>query len=90
MRKLSVARAKSQLASLVDAAERQNERTLILKRGKAVAAIVPAGLALRVRRRRSSGVRKRLSAAEILELFRNLDGGDARHSAVTDLLRGRR
>jgi prevent-host-death family protein len=47
MRKVSLAEAKSQLSVLVDAAEHQHQKIIILRHGKAAAAIVPVSLMMR-------------------------------------------
>ncbi|HEY2515256.1 MAG TPA: type II toxin-antitoxin system Phd/YefM family antitoxin [Polyangiaceae bacterium] len=47
MRSTSLAEAKARLSDLVDQAERRGTRTLILRDGKPVAAIVPVDVATR-------------------------------------------
>ncbi|WP_437589715.1 type II toxin-antitoxin system Phd/YefM family antitoxin [Sorangium sp. So ce1000] len=85
MRKASLAEAKAHLSALVDEAEHHNKRTLILRHGKPVAAIVPLDVAVP-----STPRTPRLSKEEIERLFAALGSTAPRESAVEDLLAGRR
>ena len=82
MKKTSLAAAKAHLSTLVDEAERHQRRTLILRHGRAAAAIVPVDVAMESRRQ--------LSSAEIDELFAELGTASPTESAVNDLASGRR
>jgi prevent-host-death family protein len=82
MRKTSLAEAKTHLSALVDEAEHHHKRILILRHGKPAAAIVPVAVAVPAKRR--------LSSAQIDELFAELGRAAPRVSAVDDLLSGRR
>ncbi|WP_437278593.1 type II toxin-antitoxin system Phd/YefM family antitoxin [Sorangium sp. So ce375] len=82
MRKASLAEAKAHLSALVDEAEHHNTRTLILRHGKPVAAIVPLDVAV--------PSTPRLSNEEIERLFAALGATAQQESAVEDLLAGRR
>jgi prevent-host-death family protein len=82
MRTMSLAEAKAHLSALVDEAEHHHKRILILRHGKPAAAIVPVEVAVPARRR--------LSTAEIDEVFAGLGNVAPQASAVDDLLSGRR
>lgn len=82
MQAMSLAQAKAHLAELVDEAEHNHKRILILRHGKPAAAIVPVEVAVPAKRR--------LSAAEIEEVFAGLGKAAPEASAVDDLLSGRR
>lgn len=82
MQKMSLAEAKAQLSVLVDEAEHHHKRTLILRRGKPAAAIVPVDVAVSAKRRPS--------AAEINAVFAALGKAAPETSAVDDLISGRR
>ena len=82
MKKASLSAAKAHLSSLVDDAEHRRRRTLILRDGRAVAAIVPVDVAL------SQG--RPLSVAEIDYLFAALGSAAPNESAVDELLSDRR
>jgi prevent-host-death family protein len=82
VRKASIAEAKAHLSALVDEAEHHNKRTLILRHGKPVAAIVPLDVAV--------PSAPRLSKQEIERLFAALGSTAPRESAEEDLLAGRR
>ena len=66
----------------MDAAERHDERTLILRHGKPAAAIVPVAVAVPAKRG--------MSAAAIEALFAGFSGAAPEVSAVDDLVAGRR
>jgi prevent-host-death family protein len=87
MEKRSFAEVKAHLSEVVDQAEHRGKRILILRHGKPAAAIVPVSVATAGRRRRPMSVdeveRRLDTLAEELE-------GDASHSAVADLIEGRR
>jgi prevent-host-death family protein len=84
MRKTSFADAKAHLSELVDKAEHKGEKILILRHGKPAAALVPVSAVIapppRPKKRRPT---------EIEALYAALGEGDG-HSAVADLLAGRR
>jgi prevent-host-death family protein len=82
MRKASLAEAKAHLSALVDEAEHHNKRTLILRHGKPVAAIVPLDVAV--------PSTPRLSKKEIERLFAALGAMASQKSAGEDLPAGRR
>lgn len=82
MKKTSLAAAKAHLSSLVDDAEHRRRRTLILRHGRPVAAIVPVDVAL------DQG--HALSAGEIEQLFAALGSSAPDESAVDELLSSRR
>lgn len=82
MQRASLAEAKAHLSALVDAAEHHHKRILILRHGKPAAAIVPLDVAILPKRR--------LSHAEIEDLFAGLGAAEPQVSAVHDLLAGRR
>ena len=87
MRKRSFADVKAHLSEVVDQAEHRGRRILILRHGKPAAAIVPVDVARGDhggRALRPKDVERRLN-----ELAESLSG-DASHSAVADLLEGRR
>ncbi|MGA2447445.1 MAG: type II toxin-antitoxin system Phd/YefM family antitoxin [Polyangiaceae bacterium] len=87
MQKRSFADVKAHLSEVVDQAEHRGRRILILRHGKPAAAIVPVSVARGDRGPRAlrpANVERRLD-----ELTSALSG-DASHSAVADLLEGRR
>ena len=84
MRKASFTQTKAHLSEYVDAAEHRGTRVLILRHGKAAAAIVPVSVADPGR-----GPKRPRSAEEIASLYAALGPGDG-ESAVDDLLAGRR
>jgi len=85
--KTSLAHAKAHLSELVDQAEHKNRRILILRHGKPAAAIVPVGVATPKRQRRAQA----MSDVEVRAFFEEAaQAGDPTHSAVEDLVRGRR
>jgi prevent-host-death family protein len=85
MRKTSLAEAKSHLSALVDAAEHQHQEIIILRHGKAAAAIVPASVVLRKKSRKSYFTRPEVDG--LLGAF----GAVAPNiSAVEELLASRR
>jgi prevent-host-death family protein len=90
VRKASLADAKARLSALVDDAEHRGRRTLILRHGRPSAAIVPVDVAApsRAAGRRARG--NRLSPAQVRRLLSGLGKARPRHSAVADLLDGRR
>jgi prevent-host-death family protein len=84
--KTSLAEAKAHLSELVDQAEHKNKRIIILRHGKAAAAIVPVRVAMR-KRSRPRGLRP----DELREFFAEAERcGDRAFPAVEDLVRGRR
>jgi len=85
--KTSLAHAKAHLSELVDQAEHKNRRILILRHGKPAAAIVPVAVATPKRQRRAQA----MSDDEVRAFFAEAaQAGDPTHSAVEDLVRGRR
>jgi len=80
VKKTSLAEAQAHLAELVDAAEYRRRRTVILRNGKPVAAIVPIG----------SDDARPLQAEEIARLFEALGKSAADRSAVAELISERR
>jgi prevent-host-death family protein len=82
VKKTSLSEAKAHLSALVDEAEHHRRHTLILRHGKPAAAIVPVEVAVPPRRR--------LSGAQIEELFGALGLAAPHVCAVEDLLAGRR
>ncbi|WP_437937622.1 type II toxin-antitoxin system Phd/YefM family antitoxin [Sorangium sp. So ce341] len=82
MRKASLAEAKAHLSALVDEAEHHERRTVILRHGKPVAAIVPIDVAV--------PPKHHLSKMQIERLFAGLGATAAQESAVEELLSGRR
>jgi prevent-host-death family protein len=86
MRTTSLVAAKAHLSELVDEAEHKGRRILILRHGKPAAAIVPVAVAI------ASEATRTLSAEQaerrLGELVESMSG-DARESAVRDLLDGR-
>lgn len=80
VKKTSLADAQAHLPELVDAAERRRRRTVILRNGKPVAAIVPIG----------SDAARPLQAEEITRLFGALGKSAADRSAVAELISDRR
>lgn len=87
MREATLSEARAHLSALVTAAERKGHRTLILRHGKPVAAIVPVPGT--VRHDAAQAVRRGLSKAEIKALLAPLGRG-RRKGAVADLTAGRR
>ncbi len=88
MRKASLADAKAHFSELVDDAQYRKRRTLILRHGKASAAIVPIDVAMAP----SKPAVKKFSLNEIAKIFDALGQGikaDS-ESAVVDLLTNRR
>jgi prevent-host-death family protein len=84
--KASLAHAKAHLSELVDQAEHKNRRILILRHGKPAAAIVPVDVAAPKRERGQA-----MSHGEVRAFFEEAaEAGDPTHSAVEDLVRGRR
>ncbi len=84
--KTSLAEAKAHLSELVDQAEHQKKRILILRHGKPAAAIVPVEVAV-PKRPRARG----MTDEEIRAFFDDAARcGDPTFSAVDDLVRGRR
>jgi prevent-host-death family protein len=86
MRKTSLAAAKAHLSELVDEAEHEGKRTLILRRGKPSAAIVPVRDAVEPTRKN----RLVLSKAQIERLFAAFGTTRGARSAVSELIRSRR
>jgi prevent-host-death family protein len=85
--KTSLAHAKAHLSELVDQAEHKNRRIVILRHGKPAAAIVPVDVAAPKRQRRAQA----MSDDEVRAFFEEAaQAGDPTHSAVEDLVRGRR
>ena len=82
MRKASLREARGHLSALVDAAEHRRERTVIVRHGKPVAAIVPVAVGV--------PEKHRLSGAEIEALFAELGRAEPQRSAVEDSVGGRR
>ena len=80
MKKASLAVARAHLSSLVDAAEYRKRRTLIVRHGRAVAAIVP------VERDEPSF----LTADEVTDMFAAFNSSGVEASAVEALLVERR
>lgn len=86
MRKASLAEAKTHLSELVDEAEHEGKRIMILRHGKPAAAIVPVEVAVP---RRPKG--KPMSAAAAKTFLDELAQlGDPEGEAVRDLLESRR
>lgn len=86
--KRSFAEVKAHLSEVVDQAEHNGKRVIILRHGKPAAAIVPVAFAREHRR-----PRRVLSPAEVERRLNELATelrGDESFSAVTDLLEGRR
>jgi prevent-host-death family protein len=88
MHKRSLVDAKAHFSEIVDAAEHHGARVLILRHGKAAAAIVPPGDVLGTDRKSARAVRP--SARAVQSLLGRFGKGNARESAVADLVRGRR
>jgi len=87
-RRTSLAEAKEHLAELVDAAEQRGERAVILRNGRAAAAIVPISHAPRSPKRSPrSDAEARASLARFIE---QIGACQPDVSAVDDLLAGRR
>jgi prevent-host-death family protein len=85
VRRTSLAEAKAHLSELVDQAEHKGKRTLILRHGKAAAAIVPVEVAA------PTQARVGMTPAEIDQFFAEAASqGDPTFSAVDDLIRSRR
>jgi prevent-host-death family protein len=85
--KTSLAHAKAHLSELVDQAEHKNRRIVILRHGKPAAAIVPVDVAVPKRQRRA----RAMSDDAVRAFFEEATQvGDPNHSAVDDLVRGRR
>ena len=87
MEKRSFAEVKAHLSEVVDQAEHRGKRILILRHGKPAAAIVPVSVATAGRRRRRMSVEE---AERRLDTLAEELRGDATHSAVANLLEGRR
>ncbi len=87
MEKRSFADVKAHLSEVVDQAEHRGKRIIILRHGKAAAAVVPVGVA-RGGRRRATMTRE--EAESRLDALAREMAGDERVSAVADLLLGRR
>jgi len=85
MREATLSEARAHLSALVTAAERQGRRTLILRHGKPVAAIVPLPT---VGHESAERVRRGLSKKQIETLLAPLGRG-RRRGAVADLAAGR-
>lgn len=86
MRTTSLVDAKAHLSELVDAAEHDGKRILILRHGKPAAAIVPVGVAQEA----SRPALTRVQAERRLDALARSMGGDPTFSAVDDLIVGRR
>jgi prevent-host-death family protein len=88
MRKTSLANAKAHLSELVDAAEHHNERIIIMRHGKPVAALVPIGVV--ARKRRAKPLDEDESEKSVDTFIRKFSACEPGVSAVDDLIRGRR
>ena len=88
MEKRSFADVKAHLSEVVDQAEHRGKRILILRHGKPAAAIVPVSVA-QARQARHPGLSQEQVERRLDELVAELSG-DSEHSAVADLLQGRR
>jgi prevent-host-death family protein len=87
VRSTSLSNAKAQLSELVNAAEHRGQSTLILKRGKPAAAIVPVEVATPERTRRLT----LKEAEESVRAFVNeFSSAEPDVSAVEELQRSRR
>jgi prevent-host-death family protein len=87
MQKRSFADVKAHLSEVVDQAQHRGRRILILRHGKPAAAIVPVSVA------RGDHGHRALRPEDVerrLDELANALSGDASHSAVADLLEGRR
>ncbi len=80
VKKTSLAEAQSHLPELVDAAEHRRRRTVIMRDGRPVAAIVPFG----------GDASPPLQEDEITELFAALGKSATDRSAVAELISDRR
>ena len=90
MRKASLAHAKAHLSALVDAAEHHGKRIVILRHGKPAAAIVPVGIAIPPRQRRTRSTSLKEAQRSIRIFIEEFSAADPMTSAVADLVRGRR
>jgi prevent-host-death family protein len=85
MRRTSLAEAKSHLSALVDAAEHRHQQVIILRHGKAAAAIVPVDVVMRTKPRG-----RRFSPLEIDGLLGAFGAAAPDVCAVDELIAGRR
>jgi len=85
MQRTSLAAAKSHLSALVDAAEYRNQQVIILRHGKAAAAIVPVDVVMRTRPRK-----RHFTPLEIDGLFGAFGAVRPDVRAVDELIAGRR
>ena len=83
----SLAKARTRLSALVDAAEHHGERIVILRHGKPAAAIVPVDAAIADR---PEPMEEREAARSVQAFVSEFSAADPDFSAVDDLLRGRR
>lgn len=82
MKRATLAHARAHLSELVDKAEIHGERTVISRRGRPAAVLVPVSVGLPVRRMTSDEFQALLDSASRWD--------DPSYSAVDDLIRGRR
>ena len=85
--KRSFADVKAHLSEVVDQAEHRGKKIIILRHGKAAAAVVPVAVARGARRR--TAMTREEAESRLDELAREM-AGDQSFSAVADLLEGRR
>lgn len=84
MKEVSLANAKARFSELVDDAEHHGKRTLILRRGKPAAVLVPVEVSSALKRVKRSPAQ----IDTLLDRWSKL--GDMSVSAVEDLLQSRR
>ena len=89
MQKVSLVHAKAHLSRLVDEALHHRRRTLIMRHGKPVVAIVPLD-ERGMPERATEEPGRSFSPAEIAEMFSALGSASPELSAVDDLLSSRR
>jgi prevent-host-death family protein len=87
MRKASLAHAKAHLADLVDDAEREGTRTVIVRHGRPAAVIAPVAVAARARPKRLRADETRRSVEAFIDEF---SAAEPAISAVEDLVASRR
>ena len=90
MRKASLAHAKAHLSEIVDAAEHQGKRIMILRHGKPAAAIVPVEIAAPPTRRRTTTMSSKAATQSVRVFVKEFSAAEPKRSAVEDLRQGRR
>jgi prevent-host-death family protein len=90
MRKKPLAHVKAHLSKIVDAAEHQGQRIVILRHGKPAAAVVPVEVAVPRKPRRVPASRVRAAEQSVRRFIREFSAVDRTSSAVKDLRSGRR